>query len=81
MVKLLIGRHKIPKTSIDNGASHNLIMRKMFIKMGFGLSNLTLVHDTFHGVIPRQSSTPIRLIDLEVSCGSGDNKSPEMLTF
>jgi hypothetical protein len=53
MVKLLIGRHKIPKTSIDNGASHNLIMRKMFIKMGFGLSNLTLVHDTFHGVIPR----------------------------
>jgi hypothetical protein len=39
------------------------------------------VHDTFHGVIPGQSSTPIGHIDLEVSCGSGDKKHREMLTF
>jgi hypothetical protein len=39
------------------------------------------VHDTFHGIIPRQSSTPIERIDLEVSCGTGENKRREMLTF
>jgi hypothetical protein len=42
---------------------------------------LTLVHDTFHGVILGQSSTPIGRIDLEVSCGTGDNKCKEMLTI
>jgi hypothetical protein len=35
----------------------------------------------FHGVILGQSSTPIGHIDLEVSCGSRDNKQREMLTF
>jgi hypothetical protein len=39
------------------------------------------VHDTFHEIIPRQSSTPIERIDLEVSCGTGENKRREMLTF
>jgi hypothetical protein len=39
------------------------------------------VHDTFHGVIPGKSSTPIRCIDLEVSCGTRDNKRKEVLTF
>jgi hypothetical protein len=39
------------------------------------------VHDTFHGIIPGQSSTPIERIDLEVSCGAGENKHREMLTF
>jgi hypothetical protein len=39
------------------------------------------VHDTFYGVIPDQSSTPIGCIDLEVSYGSGDNKQREMLMF
>jgi hypothetical protein len=56
-------------------------MRKTFIKMGLNLADLTPVHDTFHDIIPRQSSTPIRRINLEVSCGSGDNKRREMLTF
>jgi hypothetical protein len=42
---------------------------------------LTTVHDTFYGVILRQSSTPIGCIDLEVSCGTGDNKRKEVLTF
>jgi hypothetical protein len=56
-------------------------MRKTFTKMGLNLSYLTPVHDTFHGVIPGQSSTPIGCIDLEVSCGTGDNKHREMLTF
>jgi hypothetical protein len=81
VVKLLIGRHKVAKTLIDNDASLNLIMRKAFIEMGLNLSYLTPVHDTFRGVIPRQSFTPIRRIDLEVSCGSGDNKRKETLTF
>jgi hypothetical protein len=81
VVKLWIGRHNVAKTLIDNGASHNLIMRKIFIEMGLILVDLTLVHDTFHDVIPGQSSTPIGRIDLEVSCRSGDNKSREMLTF
>jgi hypothetical protein len=27
-------------------------MRKIFIKMGLNLKDLTLVHDTFHGIIP-----------------------------
>jgi hypothetical protein len=35
----------------------------------------------FHGVIPGQSSTPIGRIDLEMSCGTGDNKRKEMLIF
>jgi hypothetical protein len=56
-------------------------MRKTFIEMSLNLKDLTPVHDTFHGVIPEQSSTPIGRIDLEVSCGTGDNKRKEMLTF
>jgi hypothetical protein len=35
----------------------------------------------FHGVISGQASTPIGRIDLEVSCGTGENKCREMLTF
>jgi hypothetical protein len=57
------------------------MMRKTFIEMGLNLAELTPMHDTFHGIIPGQSSTPIRRIDLEVSCGSGENKRREMLTF
>jgi hypothetical protein len=59
----------------------NLITRKTYIEMGLNLFDLVPVHDTFHGVIPRQSSTPIRCIDTEVSCGIGDNKHKEMLIF
>jgi hypothetical protein len=81
VVKLSIGKHKVSKTLIDNGASLNLITRKTIIEMGLSMSDLTPVHDTFHGVIPGQSFNPIRCIDLEVSCGSGDNKHWEMLTF
>jgi hypothetical protein len=81
IIKLLIGRHKVAKTLVDNGASLNLLMRKTFIEMGLNLVDLTPVHDTFHGVILGQSSTPIGHIDLELSCGSGDNKRSKMLTF
>jgi hypothetical protein len=59
MVKLPIGRHKVPTTLIDNGDSLNFIMRKTFIKIGLNMKDLTHVHDTFHGIIPGQSSTPI----------------------
>jgi hypothetical protein len=81
VVKIPIGRHKIPKILIDSGASLNLIMRKNFIKMGLNLSDLTPVHDTFHRIIPGQASTPIGRIDLEVSFGTEENKRREMLTF
>jgi hypothetical protein len=81
VVKLPIRRHKVAKTLLDNGASLNLIMRKTFIEMGLSLSDLTPIHDTFHDVIPGQLSTPIRRIDLEVSCGPGDDKRHEILTF
>jgi hypothetical protein len=81
VVKLPIERHKMAKILVDNGASLNLIMRKTFIKMGLNLSYLTPIHDMFHGVILGQSSTPIKRIDLEVSCRSGDNKHRKMLTF
>jgi hypothetical protein len=81
VVMLSIGRHKVVKTLVENGASLNLIMAKTFIKMVLNLLDLTPVHDTFHSVIPEQLSTPIECIDLEVSCGSGDNKHREMLTF
>jgi hypothetical protein len=81
VVKLPIGQHKVAKTLIDNGASLNHIMRKTFIEMGLNLKDLTPIHDTFNGVIPAQSSTPIGCIDQEVSCGTGDNKRKEMLTF
>jgi hypothetical protein len=81
VVKLPIGCHKVAKTLIDNRASLNLIMRKTFIEMNLNLVDLTSVHDTFHDVIPGQSSTPIGCIDLEVACGSGDKKRMEMLTF
>jgi hypothetical protein len=57
------------------------MMRKTFIEMGLNLAELTPVHDTFHGIIPGQSSTPIGRIDLEVSDGTGENKRREMLTF
>jgi hypothetical protein len=66
---------------IDSGASLNLLMRRTFIEMGLSLADLTLVQDTFHGIIPGQSSMPIGRIDLEVSCGSGGNKCRETLTF
>jgi hypothetical protein len=71
----------VAKTLIDNGASLNLIMRKTFIEMGVKLKYLAPVHDMFHEVIPGQSSTPIGRIDLEGSCGKGDNKCREMLKF
>jgi hypothetical protein len=71
----------VAKTLIDSGASLNLMMRKTFIEMGLKLSDLTPVHDTFHGIIPGQAYTPIGCIDLEVSCGTGENKRREMLTF
>jgi hypothetical protein len=57
------------------------MMRKTFIEMGLNLSDLTPVHDTFHGIILCQSSTPIGRIDLEISYGIGENKRREMLTF
>jgi hypothetical protein len=66
---------------IDIGASLNLLMRRTFIEMGLSLADLTPVQDTFHGIIPGQSSMPIGRIDLEVSCGSGENKRRETLTF
>jgi hypothetical protein len=81
MIKIPIGRHKVTKTLIDSRASLNLMMRKTFIEMGVNLIELTLVHDTFHGIILGQSSTPIGRIDLEVSCGPRENKRGEMLTF
>jgi hypothetical protein len=80
-VKIPIGWHRVAKTLIDSGASLNLIMRKTFIEMDVDLADLTPMHDTFHGIIPGQSSTPIGHIDLEVSCGIGENKRREMLTF
>jgi hypothetical protein len=81
MVKLPIGRHKVAKTLVDNGASLNLIMRKTFIEMSLNLADQTPVHNTFYSIIPEQSSTLIGYIDLEVSYGLGDNKRRKMLMF
>jgi hypothetical protein len=81
IIKIPIERHKVAKTLIDSVASLNLMMRMTFIEMGLKLSDLTPVHDTFHGIILGQVSTPIGRIDLEVSCGTGENKCREMLTF
>jgi hypothetical protein len=81
VVKIPIGRHMVAKTLIDSRASLNHIMRKTFIEMGLNLSDLTPVHDMFHGIIPGQASTLIGCIDLEVSCRTGENKRREMLTF
>jgi hypothetical protein len=81
VVKIPIGRHKVAKTLIVSGASLNLIMRRTFIEMGLNLSDLTPVHDMFHGVIPGQASTPMGRIDLEVTYGTGENKRQKMLTF
>jgi hypothetical protein len=52
VVKIPIRRHKVAKILIDIGALLNLMMRKTFIEMGLKLSDLTLVHDTFHRIIP-----------------------------
>jgi hypothetical protein len=41
IVKIPIGRHKVAKTLIDSGVSLNLMMRKIFIKMGLNLADLT----------------------------------------
>jgi hypothetical protein len=81
MAKILIGWHKVAKTLIDSGASLNLMMRKTYNEMDLNLAELTPVHDTFHGIIPGQSSTSIGRIDLEVSCRTRDNKRKEMLMF
>jgi hypothetical protein len=70
VVNIPIRWHKVAKTLIDSGASLNLMMRKTFIEMGLNLVELTLVHDTFHGIIPGQSPTPIGCIDLEESYGT-----------
>jgi hypothetical protein len=81
VVKIPIRRHMVIKTLIDIGASLNLMMKKTFIEMGLKLSDLTPVHDTFHEIIPGQASTPRGRINLEVSCGTGENKHREMLMF
>jgi hypothetical protein len=81
VIKIPIEHHKVAKTLIDSGASLNLMMRKTSNEMGLNLANLTPMHDTFHGIIIGQSSTPIGRINLEVSCGIGENKRREMLTF
>jgi hypothetical protein len=81
IIKISIGWHRVAKTLIDSGASLNLLMRKIFIEMGLKLSDLTPVHDTFHRIIPGQASTPTGCINLEVSCGTEENKHREMLTF
>jgi hypothetical protein len=81
VIKIPIKCHKVAKTLIDSGASLNLMMRKTFIEMDLNLADLTPVHDTFHGIIPGQSYTPIGCINLEVSCGTEENKRSEMLTF
>jgi hypothetical protein len=60
IVKILIRCHKVAKTLIDSGASLNLMMRKTVIEMGLNLVELTLVYDTFHGIILGQSSIPHR---------------------
>jgi hypothetical protein len=41
--------------------------------MGLNLKDLSSVYDTFHGIIPGQSLMSVICIDLEVSCGAGDN--------
>jgi hypothetical protein len=79
IIKILIGWHKMAKTLIGSDASLNLLMRKIFIEMGLKLSDLTPVHDTFHRIILGQASTPTGCIDLEVSCGTEENKHREML--
>jgi hypothetical protein len=81
VVKIPIRWHKVAKTLINSGASLNLMMRKTFIEMGLTLSDLTSIHDTFHGIILGQASTPIGRIDLKVSYGAGENKHREMLIF
>jgi hypothetical protein len=81
IVKIPIGRYKVAKILIDSEASLNLMIRKTFIETGLNLAELRPMHETFHGIIPGQSSIPIGRIDLEVSCGSGENKRREMLTF
>jgi hypothetical protein len=58
VLKIPIGCHKVVKTLIDSGVSLNLMMRKTFIEMSLNLTDLTPMHDTFHGIIPGQSSTP-----------------------
>jgi hypothetical protein len=45
VVKIPIGRHNV--------ASLNLMMRKAFIEMSLNLAELTPMHDTFYGIIPR----------------------------
>jgi hypothetical protein len=64
VVKILIWQHKVAKTLIDNRASLNLMMRKTFIEMSLNLAELTPEHDTFHGTIPGQSSTPTGHINM-----------------
>jgi hypothetical protein len=81
VVKLPIGKHKVDRTLIDNGARMNLIMCHTFIKMELKLGDLQPIRDTFHSVIPFLSSTPLGKIDLTVVCGFGDNKHRETLTF
>jgi hypothetical protein len=57
VVKLLIGRHKVAKTLVDNGASLNLIMRKTFIEMSLNLLDLTQYMT--HSTVLSQDSRPL----------------------
>jgi hypothetical protein len=73
MVKLLIRQHKVAKTLVDNGASLNLIIRKMLIEMGLNLSDLTqymsrsmeLSQDS--RPLPSDASTSIYPVDQEIT--------------
>jgi hypothetical protein len=57
IVNILIGWHKVAKTLIDNGASLNLMMRKIFIEMDLNLSDLTPYMTHFMGL--SQGSCPL----------------------
>jgi hypothetical protein len=73
IIRIPIVCHKVAKTLIGSGASLNLMMRKTFIEMCLNLAELTPMHDNFHRIISRQSSTPIGRINLVVSYGTGEN--------
>jgi hypothetical protein len=66
---------------IDGGSSVNLLYRSSMEKLGIPLAQLKPSRLTFHGIVPRHSSTPMGRVQLEVLFEKKGNSRCEPIWF
>jgi hypothetical protein len=81
VVKLLIGAAQCGQNTDQQWGLIESYHEENLHRDGPQSERLDSIHDTFHGVILGQLSTPIGCINLEVSFGIGNNKHEEVLMF